>query len=411
MNERKIIVGMDLGSYRISVIVAEVDERGSSRVLGLGTVPSEGIRKGLVVGFEPALDSVHRAIEEAERASGMSIQSVFAGVTGDHFRALRSEGVHAKEGGKREISGEDVEQVIRVARSLQLPAGYRIQHTLPIDYILDNRAGIRDPVGMDGSRLQAEVLLLLGEIAVLDNATKLIEKAGLGVEALVFGPLATGLAALQEAEREEGVVLLDIGGGCTDVLVIRGGAARHAEVLPLGGGNVTRDLSIGLNISFEDAERLKLDHASLLPAADDQARIPIRQVGREEERFVTVATLRSIVEPRVQEILELAWEKARASESGRRAATGVVICGGGAMLPGLPSLAGQIYERGVRLAAPLVSEGLTAELQDPRYTPLVGLLQYGFRRLGRRAGAQEANAGLATNFRGWLRALGRRAGK
>ena len=411
MSASRIIVGLDLGSHRVRVVVAEVHEDGRLKVLGLGTVPSEGIRKGIVVGFEPALDSVRRSVAEAERSSGLELRSVFASVTGDHFRALRSEGVHAKEGESREITPEDMEQVVRVARSVQLPPGFRIQHTLPIDFVLDGRGGIKDPVGMDGVRLQAEVLLILGEISVLENAAKVIQKAGLNVEGLVFSPLATALAALQEAEREEGVVLMDIGAGTTEILVLWEGAVRHTEVLPLGGANVTRDLSIGLNVSLEDAERLKLDHATLLAARDPAQRFAIRQVGQDEDRYVTAETLRSIVEPRIRELLDLAWERARKCEHARRPGTGVVLCGGGATLRGLAETAAQLYERSVRLGAPLQQEGLTAELQDPRYTPTVGLLHYGYRRLGSAAWsdarAKSGSRGLAR----WLHARGKRQGK
>jgi cell division protein FtsA len=413
MNEKKIVVGLDLGSHRVSALVAEVDASGSRRVLGLGTVPSEGIRKGVVVGFEPAVEAIRRAVEEAQRASGLELRAVFANVTGDHFRCRRSEGVHAKEGPEREITPEDRNQVVRVARSLQLPAGFRIQHTLPIDYVLDNRRGIKDPVGMDGIRLQAEVLLILGQSSVLENTAKAVAKAGLDVEGLVFSPLATALTALQSDEREEGVVLMDIGAGTTELLVIREGSARHAEVLPLGGANVTRDLSIGLNITQSDAERLKLDHARVAPSPSPeggQARYPIRQVGQSEDRYVTASTLASIVEPRVKELLELAWSRAQQSADARRAATGVVLCGGGALLPGLPELAAQLFERSVRLAPPLDQTGLTAELQNPRYTPTVGLLHYGYQRLGPAGREEDADSGLGPSLRRWLRGVGRRSG-
>ena len=408
MNEQKIVVGLDLGSHRVTALVAELDGRGHSRVLGLGTVPSQGTRKGVVVGFEPAVEAVREAVEEAERASGLEIRAVFPNVSGEHFRAIPSEGVHAKEGREREITPEDVEQVIRVARSLQLPPGYRILHTLPVDFILDGRSGIKDPVGMDGVRLQAEVLLLMGQVSVLENTAKVVEKAGLAVEGLVFSPLASAMAALQEAEREEGVVLIDIGAGTTEVLVLADGAARHAEVLPLGGANVTRDLSIGLGLSVADAERLKLDHARVGALEDEEAeaRIPIRQVGADADRFLTARTLSSIVEPRVRELLELAWNRAQRSPAARSAGCGVVLCGGGALLPGLPALASQLFERSVRVGAPLEQQGLTAELADPRYTPVVGLLHYGYQRL---AGSEEA----ATEPRGGglkrlLRAVARR---
>ena len=400
MSEQKIVVGLDLGSHRVSALVAELDSDGRQRVLGLGTAPSQGIRKGVVVGFEPAVEAVRAAVEEAERASGMGIRAVFPNVTGDGLRAVRSEG-------GRDITGEDVLMVSGVARSLQLPPGYQILHTLPIDFILDSRGGIKDPVGMDGVRLQAEVLLLLGQASVLENTAKVVSKAGLTVEGLVFSPLAAAMAALQEAEREEGVVLIDIGAGTTEVLVVQDGAARHAEVLPLGGANITRDLSIGLGIGQEDAERLKLDHASLLPATGgEEAHFPIRQVGQAEDRYVTESTLSSIVEPRVTELLELAWERACHCPAARRPASGVVLCGGGALLPGLPELAAQIFERSVRVGAPLQQQGLTAELADPRYTPVVGLLHYGYRRLlGSADLADEPRPG---GIRKLLRAMGRK---
>jgi len=406
MSEQRIVVGLDLGSHRVTALVAELGGRGL-RVLGLGTVPSQGIRKGVVVGFEPAVDAVREAVAEAERASGLVIRAVFPNVSGEHFRAIPSQGVHAKEGREREITAEDVEQVIRVARSLQLPPGYRILHTLPVDFILDNRGGIKDPVGMDGVRLQAEVLLLMGDSSVLENTAKVVEKAGLAVEGLVFSPLAAAMAALQESEREEGVVLIDIGGGTTEVLVVADGAARHAEVLPLGGGNVTRDLSIGLGLSLADAERLKLDHAGLGPftEADAEAQISVRQVGAEVDSTLTARTLRSIVEPRMRELLELAWDRAQRAPAARSAGCGVVLCGGGALLPGLTTLAAQLFERSVRLGAPLEQQGLIAELADPRYTPVVGLLRYGYERL---VGAEEGEAAPRGGLRRLFKAMGRR---
>jgi len=410
MNDSRIIVGLDLGSHRVTVVAAERDARGGQRVLGLGTVPSEGVRKGVVVGFEPAVAAIREAVDEAERASGLEIRSVFAKVTGDHFRAVRSEGVHAKEGGSREITPEDLAQVVRVARSLQLPAGYRILHTLPLDYTLDGRSGVKDPVGMDGVRLQADVMLILGESSVLENAAKAVEKAGLTVEGLVFSPLATALAALEEDEREGGVILMDLGAGTTEVLVIHDGAPCHAEVLPLGGANVTRDLSIGLGVTLADAERLKLDHASVLPGAEDaDERHAIRQVGRDEERFVTARTLHSIVAPRVRELLEVAWERAQRSDAARRPAAGVVLCGGGALLPGLPELAAQLFDRNVRLAAPLDTAGLIAELQSPRYTPTVGLIHYGAHRLDLAGGEDGSSRGLGGALRRLFRTGPRRA--
>lgn len=402
MSEQRIVVGLDLGSHRVTALVAELGGRGGLRVLGLGTVPSQGIRKGVIVGFEPAVEAVREAVAEAERASGLVIRAAFPNVSGEHFRAIPSEGVHAKEGREREITPEDVEQVIRVARSLQLPPGYRILHTLPVDFILDGRSGIKDPVGMDGVRLQAEVLLFMGEGSVLENTAKVVEKAGLSVEGLVFSPLATAMAALTESEREEGVVLIDIGSGTTEVLVVADGAARHAEVLPLGGGNVTRDLSIGLGLSLTDAERLKLDHASVGPlsAADAAAQLTVRQVGADADSALSARTLHSIVEPRVRELLELAWDRAQRSPMARSAGCGVVLCGGGALLPGLTGLAAQLFERSVRLGAPLEQQGLIAELADPRYTPVVGLLRYGYERLvGSEEGEAPPRRGLGRLFR------------
>ncbi|MBC8365944.1 cell division protein FtsA [bacterium] len=381
MSERNIVVGLDLGSHRVRLLVAQVDEQGRQKVLGLGTAPGEGIRKGLVVDFDTAVAAISQAREEAEASSGLEIRSAFVGVGGQHFRVIRSEGVHVKDGPSREISAEDVRQVVRVARGLQLPAGLRILHTLPVDFILDNRSGIEDPVGMDGVRLQSQVLLVLGDESILENSAKAVRKAGLEVEGLVFRPLATAMAALTRDEKDSGTVLLDIGEGCTEILVLHGGSLAHAEVLPLGGGNVTRDLSIALSISLSDAERLKMDFGAALSKMDEDMAFPITQLGASEGRHVTARTLRGIVDPRLKEILELAWDRAQKTEVARRPSTGVVLCGGASLMPGLSSLAAELFDRGVRLGEPVNREGLLAELQDPRYTPLVGLLSYGFQRL------------------------------
>jgi len=407
MSERSIVVGLDLGSHRVRLLVAQVDEQGRRKVLGLGSTPGEGIRKGLVVDFDAAVESIARAREEAEAASGLEIRSTFVGLGGRHFRVIRSEGVHVKDGPSREISAEDVRQVVRVARGLQLPAGLRILHTLPVDFILDNRGGIKDPVGMDGVRLQSQVMLVLGDETVLENSAKAVRKAGMEVEGLVFRPLATAMAALTRDEKDAGTVLLDIGEGVTEILVLREGALAHAEVLPLGGGNVTRDLSIGLSISLSDAERLKMEYGAALPKIDDETSFPITQLGAGEERHVTLRTLRGIIDPRLREILELAWERALKAEVARRPSTGVVLCGGAALMPGLAGLAAELFDRGVRLGEPVNREGLLAELQDPRYSALVGLLHYGYQRLAEADSKDERRGGSKGAVGRILRAFGR----
>jgi cell division protein FtsA len=361
----------------------------------------------LIVDFESAVESIRQAREEAEASSGLEINSAFVGLGGQHFRVIRSEGVHVKDGPSREISAEDVRQVVRVARGLQLPAGLRILHTLPVDFILDNRSGIKDPVGMDGVRLQSQVLLVLGDESVLENSAKAVRKAGMDVEGLVFRPLATAMAAMTRDEKDAGTVLLDIGEGCAEILVLHEGALAHAEVLPLGGGNVTRDLSIALSISLSDAEALKQEYGARLGNLNDETVFSITQLGASEARQVTARTLRSIVDPRQREILELAWERAQKVEAARRPSTGIVLCGGASLMPGMASLAAELFDRGVRLGDPVNREGLLAELQDPRYTPVVGLLDYGYKKL-REETAKASGAGRGKGRVGRiLKAFGR----
>lgn len=407
MEDRNIAVGLDLGSHRIGALIAERDGHGRLRVLGMGTAPSEGIRKGVLVDFDAAVGAIRHALGEAEASAGMEIRSAYVGVSGEHFRVIRSEGVHVKDGAGREITPEDVEQVVRVARGLQLPTGFRILHTLPVDFILDGREGIQDPVGMDGVRLQSQVLLVLGDESVLDNTVKAVERAGMGVEGLIFGPLATAMAALTRDEKEAGTVLLDLGDGTTDLLVLKNGSLVHASVLPLGVGNVSRDLSIGLSVSMEDAERLKLDYAASLSGKGD-GDFPIQQLGAAEERVVTGQTLDSIIQPRIREILELAWDRARKAEVARRPSTGVVLCGGGALMPGLADLAAQLFDRGVRVAAPLENEGLLAELRDPRYTPLVGLVHYAFHKVEEGERRESGRGAKGLSMRRIFRSIARR---
>ncbi|MDP6419501.1 MAG: cell division protein FtsA [Candidatus Krumholzibacteria bacterium] len=382
MNDSMIIVGLDLGSHRVSMAIAELDGRGKLRVLGLGTSSSEGIVRGEVMDFDRALDCVRTARREAEAAAGHDVQSAFVSVSGKDFVVRRSEGVHVKDGDGREITREDLEQVVRVAKGMLLPEGYRILHTLPVDFILDGRSGIKDPVGMDGIRLQAEVQLVLGSSPHLDNTRKLVEKAGVGVESLVFSPLATAMAALSPDERETGTILFDIGDGSTEILVLEKGALQHCQVLPIGGSNISRDLSIGLSIPFEEAERLKRNACVAIEEKRQNLSFPIRQMGSSENRSVSLETIRSIMDPRLNEILEVAWRSAlEGSEAARLPSTGLVLCGGVARMPGIGDLASQRFDRPVRLASPVDTEGLLAELRDPRYTPLVGLLRYGYQRL------------------------------
>lgn len=397
------LVGLDLGTTKISVVVAEPDDSGILKIVGVGMAPSRGMRRGNVVNLEETAASIRRAVVEAERMSGVPIRCVYAGIAGEHIKSLNSRGVIAVSRRDAEIGAGDVERVVEAARTVMIPADREVFHVIPQEFIVDDQGGIRDPVGMAGVRLEADVHIVTGGMTSARNLTRAIEKAGLRVEALVLEPIASAYAVLAQDERELGVALIDIGGGTSDLALFYEGSVRHTASVGLGGTNITGDLAIGLRTSVDSAEEIKLRHgcalASLVPA-EEMVEVP--GVAGRPTRQLSRQLLASMIEPRVEEILAAARREIRKSLYGENLTAGVVLTGGASLMPGLAELAEQVLDLPVRRGSPVGMNGMTEAAGDPRQATGVGLVLHAWNQ--EMADLSYGNgAGLARGFEGMRR--------
>jgi len=374
-----MIVGLDLGTTKIATIVAEVDPDNNLRVVGVGTSPSDGLRRGVVVNLDKTVQSIVKAVEEAELMAGVKVEAVYAGIAGDHIRSINSKGVIAVSRQGNEITRQDVERVIEQAKAVAIPMDREIIHVIPQDFIVDDQHGIRDPVGMSGVRLEAEVHIVTGAVTSAQNIYKSIERAGLRVIDLVLQPLASSLSVLNDDERELGTALLDVGGGTTDLALFFEGSIRHTSVVGLGGNNVTNDIAIGLRTPASQAELLKKKQGCAMQSLvkqDEMIKVP--GVGGREEREVSRQVLASIIEPRMEEIFSLTQREIKRTDYADLLAAGVVLTGGTASMQGMAELAEQIFNLPVRIGYPQGVGGLVDSVKDPIHATGVGLVLYGF---------------------------------
>ncbi len=375
MAETRIYAGLDIGTTKITAIVAEAEEGGEGiRIIGVGTAPSDGLKRGVVVNLEKTTRSILVAVQEAERMSGRTIRSVFAGIAGEHIRGINSRGVIAVSRKDAEIRPNDLERVIEAAKAVAIPTDREILHVLPQEFIVDDQDGIRDPVGMSGVRLEAEVHIITGAASACRNVIRAAERAGLEVEELVLEPLASADAVLTQDERDLGVALFDIGGGTTDVAIFYEGSVRHTAVIGLGGANVTNDLAIGLRTPVERAEQLKLQSGCALTSmVRPEEVVQVPSVGGRSDREVSRHMLAMMIEPRIEEIFELGKKEIRKNHIADLLGAGVVLTGGASSLEGMPELAEQVFDLPVRRGAPMGITGLTEAVSDPRFATGVGL--------------------------------------
>ncbi|TMQ59734.1 MAG: cell division protein FtsA [Candidatus Eisenbacteria bacterium] len=375
MAEARIYAGLDIGTTKITAIVAEPEEDGEGiRIVGVGTAPSDGLKRGVVVNLEKTTRSIQYAVQEAERMSGRTIRSVFTGIAGDHIRGINSRGVIAVSRKDAEIRPHDLERVIEAAKAVAIPADREILHVLPQEFIVDDQDGIRDPVGMSGVRLEAEVHIITGAASACRNVIRAAERAGLQVEELVLEPLASADAVLTQDERDLGVALMDIGGGTTDLAIFYEGSVRHTAVIGLGGANVTNDLAIGLRTPVERAEQLKLQSGCALTSmVSPKEVVQVPSVGGRMDREVSRHMLAMMIEPRIEEIFELGKKEIRTNHIADLLGAGLVLTGGASSLMGMPELAEQVFDLPVRRGFPMGITGLTEAVCDPRYATGVGL--------------------------------------
>ncbi|MEA3362997.1 MAG: cell division protein FtsA [Thermodesulfobacteriota bacterium] len=370
-----LIVGLDIGTTKICCIVGNMTEEGLE-VVGIGTSPSKGLRKGVVINIESTVAAIQKAIREAELMAGCEIKSVFAGIAGGHIKGLNSQGVIAIK--NREVTSEDLQRVIDAAKAIAIPMDREVMHILPQEFIIDDQDGIREPLGMSGVRLEAKVHIVTGAVASAQNIIKSCNRAGTDVADIVLEQLASSEAVLSSDEKDLGVALVDIGGGTADIAVFSEGAIKYTSVLSIGGDHLTNDIAVGLRTPMAEAEKIKQAYGCCLTSMvgkDETIEVP--SVGGREARILSRQLLAEILEPRVEEIFSLVNREITKSGYGDLIASGIVITGGSAILPGMPELAEQIFNLPVRRGNPLNIGGLTDVVNSPIYATGVGLVKYG----------------------------------
>jgi cell division protein FtsA len=374
-----LIVGLDIGTSKVVAIVGEVNNSGELEIIGIGSHRSNGLKKGVVVNIESTVQSIQRAIEEAELMAGCEIHSVYAGIAGSHISSLNSHGIVAIK--DREVMNQDVDRVIDAAQAVAIPADQQVLHILPQEYLIDSQEGVKEPLGMSGVRLEAKVHLITCAVNAAQNIEKCIRRCGLDVEDIILEQLASSYSVLTDDERELGVCLVDIGGGTTDIAIFTEGSIRHTGVIPIAGDQVTNDIAMALRTPTMHAEEIKIKYAcalAKLTSADETIQVP--SVGDRPARSLSRQALAEVVEPRYDELFTLVQAELRRSGYEDLVAAGVVLTGGTSKMEGVIELAEEIFHMPVRLGAPQNIRGLVDIVANPIYATGVGLLQYGIKQ-------------------------------
>jgi cell division protein FtsA len=376
VKDDEFIVGLDIGTTKICVVVGKASTEGKISIVGIGSHPSTGLRKGVVVNMDSTVNSIKKAVEEAELMAGIKIDSCLAGIGGAHIKSFNSNGVVAIK--DKEVRPDDIERAIDAAKAVAIPADRELIHVIPQEFIVDDQDGIKDPVGITGVRLEVKVHIVTGNISSAQNIIKCCRLAGLNVDDVILGQLASSEATLTEEEKEIGAALVDIGGGTSDIAIFSNGSIKYTSVLPFGGNNITNDIAIGLRTPIDDAEKIKKKYGcafSNMVGANETIEVP--SVGGRKSRTLQRKTLADIIEPRVEEVAELIYDEIKKSGQEKLLASGVIITGGCANLEGMPELAESIFNLPARRGSPIGVGGLVDVVNNPSYATGVGLLLYG----------------------------------
>lgn len=380
--EREMIVGLDIGTSKIVAIVGELNAENEIEIIGFGSHPSKGLKKGVVVNIESTVQSIQRAVEEAELMAGCQIESVFAGIAGSHIRSLNSHGIVAIR--DREVTQSDVDRVIDAARAYNIPGDQRILHVLPQEFVIDGQESIKEPIGMSGVRLEAKVHLVTGAESAAQNIVKCVRRCGLAVDDVILEQLASSYSVLTDDEKNLGVCLVDIGGGTTDIAVFLDGAIQHTAVIPIAGDQVTNDVAVALRTRTQDAEDIKIRYGcALQQLASAEETIEVPGIGDREPRKLSRMTLVDVVQPRYEELLTLIQAELRRSGHEHLIAAGIVMTGGSSKMEGLVDLAEEIFNMPVRLGTPRHVTGLSDVVSNPIHATGVGLLLVGSKSTSR----------------------------
>lgn len=410
--QERVIVGIDVGTTKICVLVGELDRDGKLNIVGVGTCPSQGLRRGVVVNIEETVTSIAAALDRAERLSGKKITSAYVGIAGSHISSENSKGFVAISPKNRDIDQNDISRAFEVARAIAIPANRELIHVIPRGYVVDGQEGIKNPIGMSGFRLEVEAHIITGSVSSMHNLIKCVHKAHVEIEDLVLEPLASGDAVLEEGETDLGVALVDIGGGTTDVAVYTDGAIWHTVVLPVGGNLITSDIAIGLRLPVGVAEELKITYGHCDPSTiDEDDMIDLSQFMPDCDDLVPRKLLAEIIQARAEEIFTMVHEEIKKSGYDGLLPAGIVITGGTAELPGILEAAGQILDLPARIGSPLGLHGLADSINRPAYSTAVGLLLWGLSNTSLLMEEEEEliegedDANLVSRFRRWLQAF------
>jgi cell division protein FtsA len=401
---KDLIVGLDIGTSKVVAVVAELQADGRYEVIGMGQNESKGLKKGVVVNIESTVNSIQRALEEAELMADCKIRDVFTGIAGSHIKSFNSSGMVAIK--DKEVMAADVARVIETAKAVSIPGDQQMLHVLTQEFIVDGQEDVREPLGMSGMRLEVKVHIVTGAVSAAQNIVKCVRRCGLEVQDLILQPLASSLAVLTEDEKELGVVLVDIGGGTCDIAIFTGGAIRHTAVIPIAGDQITSDIAMALRTPTADAEEIKLRHGvakQVLANPDDMIEVP--GIGERGPRSMSRQALAAVIEPRVEELFALVQQVVRESGYEELLSSGVVLTGGTAMMDGMVELGEDMFLKPVRIGMPDYQGSLSDVVRSPRYSTVMGLLQEArVQRLrGRRVAHQRGGfRDILTRMREWF---------
>jgi cell division protein FtsA len=373
---KNLIVGLDIGTSKIVAIVAEVAPDGSLNIVGLGSQPSRGLKRGVVVNIEATMASIQRVLEEAEVMADCRIAEAYTGVAGSHIRSLNSSGMVAIK--EKEVTHADIDRVIETAKAIAIPNDQQILHILPQEFIIDGQEDVREPLGMSGVRLEVKVHIVTGAVSAVENIVKCVRRCGIEVKDVILQPLASARAVLNDDEKDLGVCLMDIGGGTTDIAVFSGGAIRHTAVIPIAGDQITNDIAMTLRTPTKEAEELKLRHGcALRQLANPNDIVEVPGVGERGPRKLSRQMLAEVIEPRVEELYTLVQAELRRSGFEELLSSGIVVTGGTALLAGIVELGEEVFHLPCRVGIPAYTGGLADVVRSPRYATAVGLLLEG----------------------------------
>jgi cell division protein FtsA len=381
MSDERVFVGLDIGTTKIAAVVARLDEYNTLNIAGVGNSPSHGLRRGVIINIEKTVQSIKKALEQAQLMSGCHIDHIYAGIAGDHIRSINSKGVIAVGGKDKIITQNDLDRVVDAAKAIALPMDREIIHILPQEFIVDDQDGIKDPVGMAGTRLECEVHIVTSSAASVQNIVNCVKQAGYSVEEIVLEPYASSLAVLNHDELDLGVAIMDIGGGTTDIAVFLDGSIRFTSVLGLGGEHVTNDLSHGLRTPMDQAEEIKIKHGCALQSmVSEDEHVMVSGIHGRAPREIARSVLSAIIEPRMEEMFTMVLSELEKSGVYDSLAAGIVLTGGASLLPGTEELAERVIGIPAKIGTPIVSGGLVETVKSPIFSTSVGLIQYAVKR-------------------------------